>query len=172
MQLGCQMLGCEVSPANHREYGRAQLDVRDHAGLMHGLPERTTVWMSHGDQVKDAHGDLAVLASTDTCPIAAVAHRSKPFFGVQFHPEVTHTPHGTDIIRNFLYGACHCAGSWRMADFLDRECARIRAEVGTDRVICGLSGGVDSSVVAALLARAVGDRLTCIFVDNGLFGNG
>ena len=172
MQLGCQMLGCEVSPAHHREYGRAQLDVRDRDGLMHGLPERTTVWMSHGDQVKDAHGDLSVLASTDTCPIAAVAHRRKPFFGVQFHPEVTHTPHGTDIIRNFLYGACRCTGSWRMADFLDRECARVRAEVGTDRVICGLSGGVDSSVVAALLARAVGDRLTCIFVDNGLLRNG
>ncbi len=172
MQLGCHMLGMEVSPAASREYGRAQLDVRDGKGLLHGLPARTTVWMSHGDQVKDAHGDLMVLASTDTCPVAAVAHRSKPFFGVQFHPEVTHTPHGVDVLRNFLYGACGCHGNWRMADFLEQESARVRREVGTDRVICGLSGGVDSSVVAALLARAIGDRLTCIFVDNGLLRNG
>jgi GMP synthase (glutamine-hydrolysing) len=172
MQLGCQMLGCEVSPAAHREYGRAQLDVRDGDGLLHGLPARTTVWMSHGDQVRDARGDLAVLASTDTCPVAAVAHRSKPFYGVQFHPEVTHTPHGVDVLRNFLYGACGCRGNWRMADFLERETERVRRDVGPDRVICGLSGGVDSSVVAALLARAVGDRLTCIFVDNGLLRNG
>ena len=172
MQLGCQMLGLEVVPASHREYGRAQLEVRDGNGLLHGVPARTTVWMSHGDQVKDVRGDLFVLASTDTCPVAAVAHRTKPFFGVQFHPEVTHTPHGTDVLRNFLYGACGCRGSWRMADFLERETARVRTEVGSDRVICGLSGGVDSSVVAALLARAVGDRLTCIFVDNGLLRNG
>jgi GMP synthase (glutamine-hydrolysing) len=172
MQLGCQMLGCEVSPAAHREYGRAQLDVRDGDGLLHGLPARTTVWMSHGDQVRDARGDLAVLASTDTCPVAAVAHRSKPFYGVQFHPEVTHTPHGVDVLRNVLSGACGCRGNWRMADFLERETERVRGDVGPDRVICGLSGGVDSSVVAALLARAVGDRLTCIFVDNGLLRNG
>ena len=168
MQLGCRMLGCDVRPAAAREYGRAQLDVGSHDGLLHGLPVRTTVWMSHGDQVRDVHGDLRVLASTDTCPVAAVAHRSKPFFGVQFHPEVTHTPHGVDILRNFLYGACGCAGNWRMADFLERETARVRGEIGSDRVICGLSGGVDSSVVAALLARAIGPRLTCIFVDNGL----
>ncbi len=172
MQLGCRMLGCDVKPAAAREYGRAQLDVGSHEGLLHGLPARTTVWMSHGDQVRDVHGDLRVLASTDTCPVAAVAHRSKPFFGVQFHPEVTHTPHGVDILRNFLYGACGCAGNWRMADFLERETARVRDEVGSDRVICGLSGGVDSSVVAALLARAIGPRLTCIFVDNGLLRNG
>ena len=172
MQLGCHMMGLEVVAAASREYGRAQLDVRDGAGLLHGVPARTTVWMSHGDQVRDAKGDLVVLASTDTCPVAAVAHRTKPFFGVQFHPEVTHTPHGVDILRNFLYGACGCRGTWRMADFLERETERVRREVGTDRVICGLSGGVDSSVVAALLARAVGDRLTCIFVDNGLLRNG
>ncbi|MFM8785787.1 MAG: glutamine-hydrolyzing GMP synthase [Phycisphaerales bacterium] len=172
MQLGCRMLGCDVRPAAAREYGRAQLDVLDGSGLLHGLPARTTVWMSHGDQVRDVHGELAVLASTDTCPVAAVAHRSKPFFGVQFHPEVTHTPHGVDILRNFLYGSCGCSGTWRMADFLERECERVRAEIGADRVICGLSGGVDSSVVAALLARAIGDRLTCIFVDNGLLRNG
>lgn len=172
MQLGCQMLGFEVRPAESREYGRAHLDIHDGQGLMHGIPPRTTVWMSHGDQVQDARGDLAVLASTETCPVAVVAHRSKPFFGVQFHPEVTHTPHGIDVLRNFLYNECHCTGNWRMADFLERETARIRAEVGTDRVICGLSGGVDSSVVAALLSRAIGSQLTCIFVDNGLLRTG
>ncbi len=172
MQLGCRMLGCDVRPATAREYGRAQMDVVDQVGVLHGLPAKTTVWMSHGDQVRDVHGDFRVLASTETCPAAAVAHRTLPFVGVQFHPEVTHTPHGVDVLRNFLYGTCGCSGTWRMADFLERETVRVREQVGTDRVICGLSGGVDSSVVAALLARAVGDRLTCIFVDNGLLRNG
>jgi GMP synthase (glutamine-hydrolysing) len=172
MQLGCQMLGCDVRPAPAREFGRAGLDVRSTEGLLHGLPARTTVWMSHGDQVHDATDALEVLASTDTCPLAAVRHRARPFWGVQFHPEVTHTPHGVDILRNFLFGACGCTGTWQMADFLEHECRRAREQIGPDRVICGLSGGVDSSVVAALLARAVGRQLTCIFVDNGLLRKG
>jgi GMP synthase (glutamine-hydrolysing) len=172
MQLACQMLGCQVSPGASREFGRAQLDVTEHQGLLHGLPSRTVVWMSHGDQVKDVQGSLQVLAHTETCPVAAVRHVSKPFWGVQFHPEVTHTPHGIDILRNFLYQECACTGSWRMADFLVQECDRARALIGKGRVVCGLSGGVDSSVVAALLARAVGKQLTCIFVDNGLLRKG
>lgn len=168
MQLACRLLGSRVEPAAAREYGRAKLDIHDATGLFKGIPSQTIVWASHGDQVSDLARDFRVLASTPTCPHAAVSHRSKPFIGVQFHPEVTHTPHGVDILRNFLYEVCGCQGTWRMRDFMEAECERVQAQVGGDRVICGLSGGVDSSVVAALLSRAIGRQLTCIFVDNGL----
>ncbi len=168
MQLGCQMLGCDVSKSATREYGRARLDVSNRSGLFGDIPSLTTVWMSHGDQVMGLGGAFETLASTPTCPHAAVRHREHPFYGLQFHPEVTHTPHGVDMLRNFLYQVCQCKNVWRMADFMDDQCAMIRQSVADDRVICGLSGGVDSSVVAALLNRAIGDQLTCIFVDNGL----
>lgn len=168
MQLGCRLLGSRVEPAASREYGRAKLEIIDAGGLFKGIPANTIVWASHGDQVSDLARDFRVLASTPTCPHAAVAHRTAPFIGVQFHPEVTHTPHGVDILRNFLYEICGCKGTWRMRDFLESECERVRQQIGGERVICGLSGGVDSSVVAALLARSVGKQLTCIFVDNGL----
>jgi GMP synthase (glutamine-hydrolysing) len=169
MQLGCQMLGCDVGRgARRREYGRARLSIHDRSDLLADIPAETSVWMSHGDQVMELDGAFDTLASTATCPHAAVRHRDLPFYGVQFHPEVTHTPHGTELLRNFLYEICRCSGTWRMADFVEPACARIRALVGNSRVICGLSGGVDSAVVAALLSRAIGDRLTCIFVDNGL----
>jgi len=168
MQLGCQILGCRIERAEAREYGRAKLTIRDQSDLLAGLPADTAVWMSHGDQVHSLSEDLQILASTGTCPFAAVRHKTLPFYGVQFHPEVTHTPHGVDLLRNFLYQICQCTGTWRMTDFMEAECQRIRRRVGRQRVICGLSGGVDSSVVAALLSRAIGDRLTCIFVDNGL----
>lgn len=168
MQLGCRLLGSRVEPAKEREYGRAKLEILDASDLLKGIPSDTIVWASHGDQVTDLSSDFRVLAATPTCPHAAVAHRSRTFYGVQFHPEVTHTPHGVDLLRNFLYEVCHCRGTWRMRDFLESECERVKAQVGGDRVICGLSGGVDSSVVAALLSRAIGRQLTCIFVDNGL----
>jgi len=172
MQLACKLLGAEVTRAHHREFGRASLDIRDHqTSLLRGVPERTTVWMSHGDQIARVdHAKLRTIASTSTCDHAAVAPApgGPPVYGVQFHPEVTHTPHGVDIIRNFLYELCGCSGTWRMSAFADDAAVRIAEQVGDGHVICGLSGGVDSSVAAALLHRAIGDRLTCVFVDTGL----
>jgi GMP synthase (glutamine-hydrolysing) len=124
--------------------------------------------MSHGDQVDQVSADFRPLARTATCPLAAVRHVSLPVYGLQFHPEVTHTPSGGTILRNFLTAACGCSGSWRLADFAQTMIADLRRRVGDDRVICGLSGGVDSAVVAAILSRAIGDQLSCILVDNGL----
>ena len=168
MHLACQLLGADVSSAEAREFGRAALQVHDQSDLFHGLGQQTSVWMSHGDQVNQLPDDFVPLAATSTCPYAAVRHRRHRFFGVQFHPEVTHTPHGMDILSNFLFRVCECEGSWRMSDFMAAEVEQVSRRVGSDRVICGLSGGVDSAVVAALLHRAIGDRLTCVFVDNGL----
>ena len=168
MQLGCDMLGATIEHADSREYGRAKLVVHRSDGLFVNLPSDMTAWMSHGDQVSHLPDEFEVIASTDTCPAAAVMHRDRAFYGLQFHPEVTHTPHGIDLLRNFLYEVCGCGGTWRMADYMETQCKLLPDLVGNRRVICGLSGGVDSSVVAALLARAIGDRLTCIFVDNGL----
>lgn len=172
MQIGCQLLGGEIKNAQAREYGGVKLTIQDNADLMRGVPEHTTAWMSHGDQVNSLSDDFIPLATTPTCPYAAVKHKTKPFFGVQFHPEVTHTPHGTDILSNFLFQACGCDGSWKMADYLEHESKSIKERVGDSQVICGLSGGVDSSVVAAMLHRAIGKQLTCIFVDNGLLRKG
>ncbi|MBN2218157.1 MAG: glutamine-hydrolyzing GMP synthase [Pirellulales bacterium] len=172
MQLICEALGSQVSPAPAREYGRAQCRVTSDDALLAGVPRETQVWMSHGDQVAVASDDFVPLAQTDTCRLAAVRHRRLPIYGLQFHPEVTHTPHGEQILGNFLRETCGCAGTWRLVDFAEQTVDEVRRRVGDDRVICGLSGGVDSAVVAALLARAIGPRLSCILVDNGLLRKG
>ncbi|MEZ6242127.1 MAG: glutamine-hydrolyzing GMP synthase [Phycisphaerales bacterium] len=172
MQLACRAMGADVSRSDHREFGRASLEVQRSNALFEAIPERTTVWMSHGDQIRGLESaELETLASTPTCPHAAVRTREgsgRTFLGVQFHPEVTHTPHGVDMVRNFLYEVCKATGTWRMSDFAEAAAQDVRTKVGAKRVICGLSGGVDSSVTAVLLHKAIGDRLTCVFVDNGL----
>ena len=168
MQLGCQILGTEIMPAEKREYGRRNLSIVENNELFANVPRSTTVWASHGDQISKLSNEFVVLATTASCPFAAVKHKHKEFFGVQFHPEVSHTPKGTLILQNFLYRICGCRGDWKMSDFVDETVNEIRKQVGEAKVICGLSGGVDSAVVAALCQKAVGDKLVCIFVDNGL----
>ena len=168
MQLACEALGGQVANAPAREYGRAVCEVTGRDQLLDGLPREIEVWMSHGDQVSQVSTDFVPLAKTSTCPIAAVRHQSLPVYGLQFHPEVTHTPLGKQILANFLLQICKCGGTWQLGDFANEAIAAIRRQVGDRRVICGLSGGVDSSVVAALLYKAVGPQLACILVDNGL----
>ena len=172
MQVACQQLGADVRPAEAREYGRTRLTIDDDGGLLRDLPRETTVWMSHGDQIMSLPSDFTPLARTDTCPHAATRHDQARFWGLQFHPEVTHTPRGETIFANFLRDACGCRGTWRMGDFVRQTIESVRGQVGDAKVICGLSGGVDSSVVAALLHEAIGDQLKCIFVDNGLLRKG
>jgi GMP synthase (glutamine-hydrolysing) len=168
MQLGCQILGAKIIAAEKREYGRASLSILDKSDLFAGMPDSTTVWASHGDQVGQLGDDFVKLAATLTCPFAAVRHNNKKFFGVQFHPEVSHTPKGSQILKNFLYDICGCSGDWKMSDFVGETVDAVRRRVGDATVICGLSGGVDSSVVASLVHKAIGEQLVCIFVDNGL----
>lgn len=172
MQLMCQALGGRVQSHAVREFGRAHLliDASNNAAhdLFSGVPAQTEVWMSHGDQVDSVSDQFVSLARTETCPHAAVKHRTRPLYGLQFHPEVTHTPDGKTMLGNFLSRACRCGGTWRLGDFAEQVVCQVRERVGSGRVICGLSGGVDSSVVAALLYRAIGPQLSCILVDNGL----
>ena len=168
MQLGCKVLGGQIIAAKKREYGRTNLSILDKSDLFANLPDSTTVWASHGDQVAQLSEDFVKLATTATCPFAAVRHKNKNFFGVQFHPEVYHTPKGTMILRNFLMRICHCSGDWRMSNFVNETVEAIRQQVGKAKVICGLSGGVDSSVTAYLVHKAIDEQLVCIFVDNGL----
>ncbi len=169
MQIIAKLEGGEVA-VGRREYGRAELTVVEPGDLFHGfLPEEPTqVWCSHADHVDQPPEGYRALASTETLPVAAFRHSERPIFGVQFHPEVAHTPRGEEIISNFLFRICGCRPTWTAGAFVQESVEKIRTTMGDGTAICGLSGGVDSSVAAALVHRAIGDRLTCIFVDNGL----
>jgi GMP synthase (glutamine-hydrolysing) len=174
-QLLCQQLGGVVEPSDHREFGRAHVDVVEGCALFHGVWEkgaREQVWMSHGDRVTRLPSGFRVVAATEGAPFAVIADDDRRFYGLQFHPEVVHTPHGAQLLRNFTHDVVGLSGNWTMAGFRATEIARIRAQVGQGRVICGLSGGVDSSVAAVLIHEAIGDQLTCIFVDHGLLRQG
>lgn len=170
MQLIAWIEGAEVKRAGRREYGRAEVTVIESDGMFAGFNEgeEFSAWMSHGDHVESPPAGYIRTASSASNPLAAFRHESKPIFGVQFHPEVAHTPRGGEVIANFVFGACKAEATWTAGAFIDEEIAKVRATVGDGKVICGLSGGVDSSVAAALVHRAIGDQLACIFVDTGL----
>lgn len=172
MQLIGKLMGGKVNPGHSREYGPAQLEVTSRRTLFKGLPRQIKVWMSHGDQVRTMPMGFSSLATTRTCPVSAMADFRRRIYGLQFHPEVVHTPRGTDILRRFIFDICGCKGGWQMSQFIRDSVKAIRRKVGKDDVICGLSGGVDSSVVALLLHKAIGRQLHCIFVDNGLLRYG
>ncbi|MBI4563678.1 MAG: glutamine-hydrolyzing GMP synthase [Planctomycetes bacterium] len=169
MMLACRTLGSRITAAREREFGRASLRIADGTPLFDGVPRETVVWMSHGDKVETTSEEFEVLANTESCANAAVRHRARPLYGVLFHPEVAHTSHGALILRNFLFSICGCRGDWEMASVIESSVAQIRDAVGpSGRVLCALSGGVDSTVTATLVHRAVENRLTCVMVDNGL----
>jgi GMP synthase (glutamine-hydrolysing) len=171
MQLMAHTLGGVVSAASHREFGHASVRVSNTgaaAVLFDGIPEEIRVWASHGDFVAAPPPDFEVVATSANAPVAAMAHSSRRLYALLFHPEVVHTESGLDILRNFAFTVCGCTGDWTMKSFVDESVSRIRTQVGDGRVVCGLSGGVDSTVAAMLLHKAIGDHLTCIFVDNGV----
>ncbi|WP_428374357.1 glutamine-hydrolyzing GMP synthase [Lichenicoccus sp.] len=174
-QTMCQQLGGEVLPSDHREFGRAHVDILEDCALLRGVWQRggrEQVWMSHGDRVSRLPPGFRAVAVSEGAPYAIIADEGRRLYGVQFHPEVVHTPHGAALLRNFTHDVAGCRGKWSMAGFRDMEIDRIRAQVGSGQVICGLSGGVDSSVAAVLIHEAIGEQLTCIFVDHGLLRAG
>ncbi|MDT2801789.1 glutamine-hydrolyzing GMP synthase [Vagococcus lutrae] len=169
MQLMTTQFNGKVEAASKREYGQAFIDVKENkAGLFSELPTNQQVWMSHGDLVAEVPEGFEVTATSTDCPIAAMADTARQFYGVQFHPEVRHSEYGNDLLKNFAFDVCGCKGDWSMESFIDIEIAKIRETVGDKKVLLALSGGVDSSVVGVLLQKAIGDQLTCIFVDHGL----
>jgi GMP synthase (glutamine-hydrolysing) len=168
MQLMADALGGRVASAPQREYGHALIRVEGDAPLFASVAGELRVWASHGDFVQEAPTGFSVLATSANAPVAAMENRARGLYALLFHPEVAHTDQGLEILRNFAYGICGCAGDWTMTSFIDETIGRIRAKAGDGRVVCALSGGVDSTVAATLIHRAIGERLTCIFVDNGL----
>jgi len=172
MQILARIMEGTVEKGKGGEYGPARINVQSPIGIFADLPSRINVWMSHGDHVTKTPKGFSVLAGTSACPIAAMGDSDRKIYGIQFHPEVVHTPRGLDIIRNFLFSVASCRGEWTMGRFIDESVERIRTLVGDQPVICGLSGGVDSSVTAALIHRAIGDQMKAIFVDNGLLREG
>nr|WP_279326116.1 glutamine-hydrolyzing GMP synthase [Bacillus sp. FJAT-47783] len=168
MQLTTHTLGGKVESAKHREYGKATINVKEASPLFSQLPEDQIVWMSHGDLVSAIPEGFKVDATSPSCPYAAISNDERRIYGVQFHPEVRHSEYGNDLLKNFVFGICGCSESWTMENFIEMEMEKIRETVGDKKVLCALSGGVDSSVVAVLIHKAIGDQLTCMFVDHGL----
>lgn len=166
-QLTAYTLGGKVSKAEKREYGKTEIETSE-SKIFKNIPAKTVCWMSHGDQIKEIPAGFSITAKSDECPVAAMENAEKRIYCVQFHPEVMHTPNGFEMLQNFLYDVCGCKGEWRMSSFVDDTIAELKAKIGDKKVLCALSGGVDSSVAAVLVSKAVGKQLTCIFVDHGL----
>lgn len=172
MQLLSHVMGAKVEASQLREYGRTELNITGDDLLFKGINSQTQVWMSHGDSIQSVPEGFRVIAATDSCPVAAISNPEKELYGVQFHPEVKHTIAGQDILKNFLFEICKLKGDWDLNDFITETVENIRQEVGDKKVLCGLSGGVDSSIAAALVHQAVGDQLVCVYVDHGLMRKG
>ena len=168
MQLITQLLGGEVHPSEHREFGRAELMLKEFSHLFEGVKNNSIVWMSHGDRISKLPNQFKPIAFTGNSPLAAIENQAEKIYGLQFHPEVVHTAEGEKILRNFIFKICECAANWKMESLVDYMIEDIRKQVGNEKVICGLSGGVDSSVTAVLIHKAIGDNLYCLFIDNGL----
>ena len=172
MQMMHYTLGGNVESSQERQYGRTEIEIVDDSLLFDGLPTKQTVWMSHGDKVSKLAEGFQTSATSDTCPYAATSNVEKQMYTLQFHPEVRHSEYGNDILRNFVFKICKARNNWSMQDFIQTQTKEIREKVGKDKVLLGLSGGVDSSVVAALLHQAIGDQLICMFIDHGLLRKG
>tara|TARA_E500000081_G_scaffold151123_1_gene180870 strand:+ start:87 stop:1652 length:1566 start_codon:yes stop_codon:yes gene_type:complete len=172
MQTLAEQMGGHVISVDHKEFGHSELEITSDSILFSGLDKKVNVWMSHGDQVQDLPDDFNLLASTSTAPIAAMQHKTLPIYAIQFHPEVTHTNHGKKILSNFIFNICDANDDWKMDDLISQRVEEIKEQVQNNKVLLGLSGGVDSSVTAALLNKAIGKKLTCLFVDNGLLRKG